>query len=218
MSAAPRVARVRPHEHGNPRTFTFSSGDVIRLCPQCTAFDEERKATLRKTGRETSDLEKDERWLLFKKHDGLVRRFVWDMIKSCRPKSDDAPSPDRLLEVDICDEVTTIIWEKVFKALSKFKDRGFKKSTWIGTIAKNYCIDWVRKKQNRDRLIVQTHLEARTFPEDKDRRLADAKLPTRSTGVPIHPDDMLDPYTRYGRFHPGWSSSFPGAVPVQVTK
>ena len=42
---APRAARV--HKHGDPRTFDFQDGSVIRLCPQCEAFDSERKRILR---------------------------------------------------------------------------------------------------------------------------------------------------------------------------
>jgi len=114
------------------------------------------------------------KWKLYEDHDNLVRKFAWNMIRSCRVKGDNAPEPDLLAEADVCDEVATAIWNKVFKAYSagNYKDRGYKITAWIGTIARNYCTDWVRVKKNHGRLIVQTHLEARTFPGDKDRRLA----------------------------------------------
>ena len=81
------------------------------------------------------------KWKLYEDHDNLVRKFAWNMIRSCRVKGDNAPEPDLLAEADVCDEVATAIWNKVFKAYSagNYKDRGYKITAWIGTIARNYC-------------------------------------------------------------------------------
>jgi DNA-directed RNA polymerase specialized sigma24 family protein len=198
------VKRAREHRHGPPRTFTFSDGSVIRLCvnPQCEAFDEERRAVLRTNSRKkpaTATDNSDPITTLYHPHNPLVRAQVWRYLRS-----KDGHYPPNAAE--ILNELVNEIWGKITAAYPNYQNRGYKVTTWIGTIAKNHVLDWRAKIENRRRLAPAESLDAHPSP-DKDRRISDSKLPARSTPVAQNPDQVLDLRVRYGSFALSWGAS-----------
>ena len=62
------------------------------------------------------------------------------------------------------------IWEKVFKGLDTFKE-GKDYAPWISIVARNNCIDWLRKKHplsSHDQLS-EIEVCKGEFPEDSDK-------------------------------------------------